>query len=243
LEGLGLELSRIEELVIKLEALERDIQNYESRRAELEKTLEEYKRKSDVERRFHELAGIPYEDRSAELQEQLEKLRAEYENALLERDRLREEILKGISDIVIPMDRELTKASRYEITFPFRDGTEYPAIIRFIERELEFGQPPVYVTLTPSGVKVVGVEDEISAMQEVVKAIENLKERAKKKLELIPKPAGREEKPETPPPPEEPPIPVRIIGGEPAPEPPEAPEAAEEPEMGIFGILKRRGKK
>lgn len=180
-----MELSEIEILVMKLEELNKNISGCEGKRAELEKALEEYKRKSDVERRFHELSGLPYEDKSAELQEQLKALNAEYENALSEREKLREEILKGINNILIPMKKESAKVSQREVTFPYKDGKDYQAVISFIEKELDFGRPPVYVTFDPDGVKVVGVGDELSAMREVVDVIEELRAKAKEKLDLI----------------------------------------------------------
>ncbi len=180
-----MELSEIEGLVAKLEELKKNIEGSEGKRGELEKTLEEYKRKSDVERRFHELSGLPYEDKSAGLQEQLKVLNAEHENALIEREKLREEILKGINNILIPMKKEAAKISQREVTFPYKDGKEYQTVVSFIEKELDFGHPPIYVTFNPDGVKVVGVGDELSAMHEVVNVIEKLRTKAREKLDLI----------------------------------------------------------
>jgi len=46
------------------------------------------------------------------------------------------------------------------------------------KKELNFGLPPVYVALTPEGLKVVGVNDETSAIKEVIKAVEGLRAKA-----------------------------------------------------------------
>ena len=240
LEGFSLELPKLEELVMKLEAVEKNIEGYKSKQAELEKTLEEYKRKSDVEKRFHELAGLPYEDRSAELQEQLKALKAEYEGALSERDRLREEILKGISNIVIPVEKESAKTSRQEVTFPYRGGTKYQAIISFIEKELGFGHPPVYVTFTPEGIKVVGVGNELSAMHEVVKVIESLRAKARKQLDLILKPKGPSEGLLEE---EELPLTVKLVEkSPPKPKSPEVPPPPPKKKAGLLNLLKKSSK-
>ncbi|KPV65055.1 MAG: hypothetical protein AOA65_0558 [Candidatus Bathyarchaeota archaeon BA1] len=215
-----MELSELEDLAIKLGAVEKSIEGYESKRSELEKALEEYRRKRDVERHFHELAGLPYEDKSIELEEQLKKLRGEHEAALSERDRLREEILKGLSNVLIPLERESATISQREVIFPFRKGKENPTIINFIEKELGLGRPPVYVTLSPNNMKVVGVDDELSAMREVVKITEALKAKAKEQLDLILKQKGlAEEKPPVPPPP-----PIRVRIEEKPPSKPRLPE-------------------
>lgn len=179
-----MELSEVDVLVSRLDMVEKGIQGIESKRIELGKALEEYKRKMEVERRFYELSGLEYEDRSVEMEENLKTLRNEQDKSILEHDKLHEEILKGLSNLIIPMDKTSAKLSQREVLLPFRDGKEYPAIVRFIEKELGIGQPPVYVTLTPNGVKVVGINDELSAMNEAVKTIDFLKAKAEEQLNL-----------------------------------------------------------
>ncbi len=177
-----MELEELEELAAKLEATEKSIEGYGSRLVEVEKELTEYRHKSDVEMHFHQLSGLPYEDRSTELEEQMKTLRGEYESALSQRDKLRGDIIRGLSEVLIPLEKESAAVSQREVSFAFREGREHSAIISFIEKELDFGHPPVYVALFPSGVKVVGVSDEISAMQEVIKAIGSLRAKAKEQL-------------------------------------------------------------
>ena len=177
-----MELEELDELAVKLGAVEKSIESYGTRLVEVEKDLTEYRHKSEVERHFHQLSGLPYEDKSAELEEQMKTLKGEYESALSQRDKLREDIVKGLSDVLIPLEKDSATISQREVDFAFRDGREHPNIVSFIENKLDFGHPPVYVIFSPNGVKVVGVGNEVSAMQEVIKAIESLRARAKEEL-------------------------------------------------------------
>jgi len=38
--------------------------------------------------------------------------------------------------------------------------------------------PPVYVTILPDGIKVVGMDDKLSAMKELINAVESLRAKA-----------------------------------------------------------------
>jgi hypothetical protein len=176
------EFSQLEGLAVKLNEVEKSIRDYDSKLTEAEKGLAEHRLKSDVEKRFHELSGVSYEDNSVELEEQLKSLKAERETASAERDKLRREIFMGLSNIIMPLAMA-SKTSEDEVTFAYRQGVEHQAITLFIKRELNFGRPPVYVTLLPDGVKVIGINDELVAMQELVNAMETLKAKAKEKFD------------------------------------------------------------
>lgn len=83
--------------------------------------------------------------------------------------------------MIVPVELDGRKeASGDEVIFSFREGVKCPAIISFIKRELKLGLPPVYVALTPEGLRVVGVNDEASAVKEVIKAVEELRSKAVK---------------------------------------------------------------
>ena len=113
----------------------------------------------------------------------MKSLRSEHDNAFSEKEKLHCEILSGLSAVSIPLERmKSTKSSADEAVFPFRDGKQYPAIISFIRNELKLGYAPVYISFSPEGLKVFGLNDELSAMKELVSSIENLKAKAKEKV-------------------------------------------------------------
>ncbi len=178
-----MDLSHVEQLATRLLEVEKVIKDYETKVSEFEKTIAEYKQKSDVERHFHELAGLPYEDKTPRLEEELKNSKSERDNAFSEKEKLRGEILTGLSSVSIPLDKmKPLNQSEDEVVFPFRDGKQYPAIISFIRHELKFGCAPVYISFSPEGLRVFGLSDELSAMKELVTSIENLKTKAKEKV-------------------------------------------------------------
>jgi len=184
-----MDLSHVEQLATRLLEVEKVIKECESKVSEFERAIAECKQRSDIERHFHELAGLPYEDKSTKLEEQLKTLRSERDNAFSEKEKLRGEILTGLSAVSIPLERmKSTKSSEDEVVFPFRDGKQYPAIISFIKNELKLGCAPVYIAFSPEGLKVFGLNDELSAMKELVSSIENLKAKAKEKVGQARKP-------------------------------------------------------
>ncbi len=175
------DLSYVEHLATRLEEVEIVIKECESRVSEFERTIAEYKQKREIEKHFHNLAGIPYEDKITELEKHFITLKSERNNAFSEKEKLRGKILAGLSLVSIPIGRVKLTKSEDEIIFPFRDGKHYPAIMGFIRNELKYGCSPAYIAFFPEGLKVFGISDELSAMMEVVSAIGNLKSTAKAK--------------------------------------------------------------
>ena len=177
------DLSQLEQLAARLLEVANIIKDCESKLSEVEETLAKFKQRSNIEKHFYELAGLPYEDKSAQLEEQVKMLKSQHENACSEREKLRGEIFRGLSTVSIPLERiESAKLTEDAVVLPFRDGRQYHAIISFIKSELKFGCSPIYVAISNDGVKVLGVNDELSAMKELVSAMESLKARAKEKL-------------------------------------------------------------
>lgn len=180
-----LDLSHVEQLAGRLLDVEKVIKDCDAKASDLERAIAESRQKADIERHFHNLAGLPYEDKTPKLEEQLKTLKDERGNALSEKDKLRGEILTCLGTVSIPVDKmKSPKSSEDEIVFPFRDGKQYPAIISFIRHELKFGCAPIYIAFSPEGLRVFGLDDELSAMKELVGAIENLKTKAKEKSGL-----------------------------------------------------------
>jgi hypothetical protein len=175
----AVELSQLEQLAARLIEVEKLIEDCKVKLSEAEGHLAEYKRKSELERRFSELAGIPYVDKSQELEEKVKSLKAQIESLSSERVKIRGEILSGLAGVIMPIEADgHQEASGEEVSFKFRDGMKCPAITAFIKKELNFGLPPVYVALTPEGLKVVGVNDKTTAIKEVIKAVEGLRAKA-----------------------------------------------------------------
>jgi|GEM_PF-1016562 hypothetical protein len=173
------ELSKLEQLAAKLIEVEKLMEDCKVKLSEAEEQFTEHKRKSQLERRFNELVGIPYVDKSQELEEKVKSLKTQLESLSSERVKIRGEILSGLAGVIMPIEAEgRQEASGEEVSFKFRDGMKYPAITAFIKKELNFGLPPVHVALTPEGLKVVGVNDKTSAVKEVIKAIEGLRAKA-----------------------------------------------------------------
>ena len=173
------ELSKLEQLAAKLIEVEKLMEDCKVKLSEAEEQFTEHKRKSQLERRFNELVGIPYVDKSQELEEKVKSLKTQLESLSSERVKIRGEILSGLAGVIMPIEAEgRQEASGEEVSFKFRDGMKYPAITAFIKKELNFGLPPVYVALTPEGLKVVGVNDKTIAIKEVIKAIEELRAKA-----------------------------------------------------------------
>jgi len=173
------ELSQLEQLAARLVEVERLIEDCKVKLSEAEGQLAEHKRKSELEKRFSQLAGIPYVDKSQELEEKARSLKAQLESLSSERVKIGGEILSGLAGVIMPIEAEgRQEASGEEVSFKFRDGMKCPAITAFIKKELKFGLPPVYVALTPEGLKVVGVNDKTSAVKEVIKTVEELRAKA-----------------------------------------------------------------
>jgi len=189
-----MDLSQVEQLAARLLEAEKVIKDCESKLSGFEQAIAECKQRSNIEKHFHELAGLPYEDKSTQLEEQAKTLRSQRDDAFSEREKLHGEILKGLSAVSIPLERmKSAKLTEDEVFFPFRDGKQYPSIISFIKSELKFGCAPVYIAFFPEGLKVLGINDELSAMKELVSAIEKLKAKAKEKLGQAWKPEGAPE--------------------------------------------------
>ncbi|MBC7130989.1 hypothetical protein H5T51_07225 [Candidatus Bathyarchaeota archaeon] len=174
------DLQRLENLAVKLIDLDHQIKDC---RVELEETqaeLEEFKRKSAIEKRFCELTGLPFTDKSGELENKVKKLKERLESLSTERTNIYKDILKGLTEVIVPIQGDEPSAvSEDEVFFTFRENKQFPAITQFIRKELKFGIPPVYVSIQPEGIRVVGVNDKVKALEELVNAIEELRKKAK----------------------------------------------------------------
>lgn len=172
-------LDRLEQAAFKLMDIEKLLDECRNKLSITERELADFKQKSELERRFSELTGVPYEDKSLELEAEVKSLKTQLENLSSEKVKLRSEILSGLANVIMPIEANgCSENPQEEVYFKFRDAAKYPAITNFLKRELKFGVPPVYVALTPEGLKVVGVTDKTAALKEVIKAVEGLRARA-----------------------------------------------------------------
>ena len=176
-------LGHLEQLAFNLMEVEKLIEECKGKLSNTERELADFRQKRELERRFSELTGVPYEDKSPELEEKAKSLKEQLESLSSEKVKLRSEILSGLASVTLPIEAAgYSEASSEEVSFKFRDGAKYPAITAFIKKELNFGLPPVYVALTPEGLKVVGINDKAAAMKEVIKTIESLRAKASGEL-------------------------------------------------------------
>ncbi|MEM2103855.1 MAG: hypothetical protein QW717_03085 [Candidatus Bathyarchaeia archaeon] len=180
------ELQQLEQFAAQLVDVEKLLDDCKVKLSDAERELADYRQKSELERRFSELVGIPYIDKSHELEENVKSLKEQLENLSSEKAKIRGEILSCLANVVMPLEIDGRGETSDEIFFKFRDGLKFPAITAFIKKELKFGLPPVYVTLAPEGLKVVGVNDKISAVKEVIKAVEGLRVKAAGELTQYP---------------------------------------------------------
>ncbi|MCS7114775.1 MAG: hypothetical protein N0A00_05185 [Candidatus Bathyarchaeota archaeon] len=186
----AVDLQHLETIAARILEVDQLLEECKIKLSNAQMELEEFRQKSEVERRFCELTGLPFNDRSKDLEEKVNSLRKQIESLTLERANAYKEMLKGLANIIIPVQGDSpSQVSEDEIFFAFRNNGQYSAITNFIRRELKFGLPPVYVTIQPEGIKIVGVNDKTSAVRELVKTIESLRARAKKELESL-KPEG-----------------------------------------------------
>ncbi len=178
-ERKAVELQTLEQHAARLLEVEKLIDECKVKLSQAEAELASYREKSELERRFSELSGIPYVDKSPELEEKVKTLKEQLENLSSERVKIRGEILSGLASVIVPVEADGSVDDSQEcVSFNFRNGLKCPAITAFIKKELNFGLPPVYVLLTPEGLKVLGVKDKTSAVQELVKAVEALRAKA-----------------------------------------------------------------
>jgi hypothetical protein len=178
-ERRSIDLQQLEQLAVKLMEAEKMIEECKGKLSDAEKAVAEFKQKSGLEKRFSDLAGLPYTNKSAELEEKAKTFKAQLESLSAERLKLYGEILTDLSNAIIPLENDgPSQVSEDEAFFKFRDGKKYPAIAAFVKRKLKFGRPPVYVTIFPDGMKVAGVDDKLSAMKELINAVESLRAKA-----------------------------------------------------------------
>ena len=180
-ERKAVQLHQLEQLAARLVEVEKLAEDCRAKLSEAEAELKSYTQKSQLERRFSQLAGLPYVDKAPELEEKVKSLKTQLENLSSERVKIRSEILSSLSNVILPIEVDgRLEDSGDEVVFSFRDGVKCPAITAFIKKELKLGLPPVYVALTPEGLRVVGVNDKTSAIKEVIKAVEELRAKAVK---------------------------------------------------------------
>jgi hypothetical protein len=178
-ERRSIDLQQLEQLAVKLMEAEKMIEECKGKLSDAEKAVAEFKQKSGLEKRFSDLAGLPYTNKSAELEEKAKTFKAQLESLSADRLKLYGEILTDLSNAIIPLENDgPSQVSEDEAFFKFRDGKKYPAIAAFVKRKLKFGRPPVYVTIFPEGMKVAGVDDKLSAMKELINAVESLRAKA-----------------------------------------------------------------
>lgn len=176
-------LGHLEQLAFNFMEIEKLIEECKGKLSSTERELTDFKQKSELEKKFSELTGMPYVDKSAELEDKVKSLKEQLESLSSEKVKLRSEILSGLSSVTLPIEADgCSEASGEEISFKFRDGAKYPSITAFIKRELKFGLPPVYIAITPEGLKVVGMNDKNAAIKEVIKIIESLRAKASGEL-------------------------------------------------------------
>jgi len=176
----------LEQLTSRLMEVEKLLEEFKVKLSDAEAELREFKNKSPLEKRFSELTGNTFKDLTPELEQKVKTLQTEVENLTSERAKLRNEILTGLSNVIMPVETDgLVETTEEEIFFKFRDGARYPNITAFLKKEMKFGNPPVYVTINPEGIKVVGLTERAAAVKELVNAIENLRAKA---ADQIPKP-------------------------------------------------------
>ncbi|MEM2546773.1 MAG: hypothetical protein QXM37_03990 [Candidatus Bathyarchaeia archaeon] len=185
-EEKAVDLQHLEAIASRILEIDQLLEECKIKLSNAQTELEEFRQKSEVERRFCELTGLPFNDKSKDLAEKVNSLKKQVESLTLERANAYREMLRGLANIVVPIQGDNpSQVSEDEIFFPFRNNGQYSAITNFIRRELKFGLPPVYVTIHPEGIKIVGLNDKASAVKELVKAIESLRARAKKELESL----------------------------------------------------------
>lgn len=178
------DLPRLEKLATRLLELDHFISECRAEFNEAQTELEEFRRKSAVEKRLCELTGLPFVDRTGELEDKVNKLKERLESLCSERVNIYMEVLKGLAEVIVPIQGDEPSAiTEDEVFFTFRDNKQFPAIIQFIRKELKFGIPPVYISLQPDGVRVVGLNDKVAALEELVKAIEELRKKARNEIE------------------------------------------------------------
>lgn len=184
------DLARLEKLASRLMEVEKLIDEFKAKLADAEEELKQFKSKSPLEKRFSELTGTPFRDLTSELEQKVKTLQEQLEGLQSERAKLRSEILAGLSKAIMPIETDgLVENVEEEVFFRFREGARYPAIVAFLKKELKFGVPPVYVTINPEGIKVVGLTERTLALKELVAAIENLHSKASNMLGPIAQPA------------------------------------------------------
>lgn len=170
---------QLEQLAFRLMEVDKLIEESKVKLSDAEMDLADFKQRSELEKRFSELTGALYEDKTLELEANVKSLKGQLESLSSERVKLRNEILSGLVNVIAPIEANgCPLDSEEEILFKFRDGAKYPAITAFLKKELKFGVPPVYFTLVPEGLKVVGATDKTSAIKEAIKAIESLRAKA-----------------------------------------------------------------
>lgn len=191
------DMARLEKQASRLMEVEKLIEEFKAKLADAEEELKQFKSKSQLEKRFSELTGAPFRDLTPELEQKVKTLQEQLEGLQSEKAKLRNEILAGLSRVVMPVETDgLVENVEEEVFFRFREGARYPAIISFLKRELKFGIPPVYVTVNPEGIKVVGLTERTLALKELVAAIENLHSKASSMLSHAAQPAIAVQKPE-----------------------------------------------
>jgi soluble cytochrome b562 len=184
-EGGSAGFAHLERLSSRLVEVEKLLDEVKVKLLEAEAELKEFRERSQLERRFSELTGSSFKDLTPELEQKVKNLQAEVERLTSERAKLRNEILTGLSNVIVPVEMDGSVEAIEDGTFfKFRDGAKYPNITAFLKRELKFGNPPVYVTINSEGMKVVGLTDRTAAIKELVNAIENIRAKA---ASMIPK--------------------------------------------------------
>jgi len=185
-EDKSINFAHLEQLTSRLMEVEKLLEEFKAKLSDAESELKEFKNKSPLEKRFSELTGNTFKDLTPELEQKVKTLQAEVENLTSERARLRNEILTGLSNVIMPVETDgLVETTEEETFFKFRDGARYPNITAFLKKEMKFGNPPIYVTINPEGIRVVGLTERTAAVKELVNAIESLRAKA---ADQIPKP-------------------------------------------------------
>jgi len=76
LERRAIDLQQLEQIAVKLMQVEKMIEECKGKLSDAEKAIAEFRLKSVLEKRFSDIAGLPYMDKSTELEEKAKTFKA-----------------------------------------------------------------------------------------------------------------------------------------------------------------------
>lgn len=144
------------------------------------KLLDEYAEKKEIQRRFAELRGKPFQDKSSEIEAEIGILSKELNKMLNEERKFTIELLRGLSKVPLPII-DKPKQERKDLIFSFEENVRYSSIFDVIADLLDYEQPITVgnVVFTETGLRVVNEEDVVKAMEQVIDATDKLRTSAR----------------------------------------------------------------